>query len=71
MIGTFIDTTEIQQKIGNADEINQKASQRERYKELQEVTTAKEVELTKQATILDDLREKRKEMVKKADMPID
>lgn len=71
VIGTFIDTTEIQQKIGNADEINQKASQRERYKELQEVTTAKEVELTKQATILDDLREKRKEMVKKADMPID
>ena len=71
VIGTFIDTTEIQQKIGNADEINQKASQRERYKELQEVTTAKEVELTKQATILDDLREIRKGMVKKAVMPID
>lgn len=70
-IGDFIDPTEVQTQIRNADEINQRASQRERYKELQEVTTAKEVELTKQATILDELREKRKEMVTQADMPID
>lgn len=71
MIWSFQDMTEIQEQINKADEINAQATAWERYTELQATATQKEVELTKQATLLDEMREKKKEMIKNADMPID
>lgn len=71
MIWEKLPTEEIEEKIRNADAINAKATVRERYKEIQAQATQKEVELTKQATLLEELREKKKEMIKNADMPID
>lgn len=70
MIWPFQDLTEIQAQINNADAINAKATAWERYTELQAIATQKEVELTKQATLLEELRDQKKAMIKNADMPI-
>lgn len=70
-IGDTLSTEEIEEQIKNADSINQKAAAWERYVELENTKIWKEVELTKQATALDELREKKKQMITEAKMPIE
>lgn len=57
-------------KIENADEINKKANDRERYCTLQTEAQSKDFELQKNADALDALREEKKAMIKNAKMPI-
>lgn len=65
------DITEVQNKITNAEAINAKAVEFERYKDLKEKTTQAEVNANKLTDELENLRAEKAEMIKNAHLPIE
>ena len=65
------DIAEIQDKITNAEAINAKAVEFEKYKDLKEKTTQAEVNANKLTDELEDLRAEKAEMIKNAHLPIE
>ncbi len=65
------DVSEIQNKITNAEEINTKANEFERYKDMKDKTAQAEVNATKLTNELETLRTEKEEMIKQANLPIE
>lgn len=65
------DITEVQNKITNAEAINAKAVEFEKYKDLKEKTTQAEVNANKLTDELENLRAEKAEMIKNAHLPIE
>lgn len=65
------DIAEIQDKITNAEAINAKAVEFEKYKDLKEKTTQAEINASKLTDELERLRAEKAEMIKNAHLPIE
>lgn len=65
------DITEVQNKITNAEAINAKAVEFEKYKDLKDKTTQAEMNANKLTDELENLRAEKAEMIKNAHLPIE